>query len=75
MKLIKKGEKYFIKKKVANGAAMAKGIECESEEHPTMDPEAVKTLVQDHLKEDPQFYDDYMAEEETEVEEDDDKED
>ena len=62
-KIVKRGEKYFIKKKVANGEAMQAGVECETSEHPTMSPDQIKILVKDHLKEDPKYYDEYMDEE------------
>jgi hypothetical protein len=63
MPIVKRGEKYFIKKKVANSEAMQSGIECETSEHPTMSPDQIKILVKDHLKEDPKYYDEYMDEE------------
>jgi hypothetical protein len=62
-KLIKKGKKYFIKKKVAQSSAMTVGIQCETEEHPSMNPDQIRILVQDHLKEDPHYYDEYTNEE------------
>ena len=63
MPIIKRGEKFFIKKKNANSEAVKVGIQCEMEEHPTIDEATAKTLVMDHLKEDAQYYKDYVAEE------------
>lgn len=63
MPIIKRGEKFFIKKKNANSEATKVGIECETKEHPTMPPEAIKILVADHLREDPKYYAEYMDEE------------
>jgi len=35
------------------------GIDIETKEHPSVSPEEIKQLVQDHLSEDPNYYDEY----------------
>lgn len=64
--LIKRGDKYFKKKKTFMNEAVKMGMEVESKEHPEFDEKTIKQLVQDHLKEDPEYYEEEEKDEEEE---------
>ena len=64
-KLVKRGEKYFIKKdKQVDEECLEKGTKIEAEEHPSFTEKQVRQIAMDHLKEDPEYYEDEENEEE-----------
>jgi hypothetical protein len=61
-KLIKREDKYFIQKKAKEEHSpeecLKVGIATEAKEHPSLDPKTIEQIAQDHIDNDPNYYQD-----------------